>query len=113
MTYHRARSVAEFPEPHRFGVWWNQTRFKVYRNLSLVKSAITNETNYDGTVRSDVKIYEYVGESWELIYEIPRGSVKREHELWAKGPAPKTLAVSESSVEEAIDSILQSQRGNA
>jgi hypothetical protein len=96
----------DFPEPHRFGVWWDQRRFKIYRNLSLVKSAITNDTDYSGQVRNHVRIYEHDGHRWQLIYELNKGDRKDDHELWVKGRAPKTLAVSDESVEAAIASIL-------
>lgn len=103
-----ARSESEFPAPPKFGIWWNRSRFQIYRTLSLVKSSITNDTDHKDLTRSDARIYEHTGESWELIYEIPRGSKKSEHELWAQGPAPKTLAVSDASVEAAIASIMNS-----
>lgn len=106
MTWTSARSEQEFPEPHRFGVWWNQHRFKIYRNLSLVKSAITSDTDYHGLVRSDTRVYEHDGNRWQLIYELHKGDRKDDHELWKQGPAPKTLAVSDESVEAAIASIL-------
>lgn len=102
----RASSEAEFPEPHRFGMWRGGYMFQVYRNLSLVKAAVTAIAR-NGTVGTDVKIYEHDGERWQLIYHLPPGTVKSEHELWKNGAkAPKTLAVSDESVNAAIASIL-------
>ena len=102
----RADSEAEFPEPHRFGVWARGS-FWVYSDLSRVKGAISSSSSlcdYDGKVRWEIKIYEHTGESWELIYMLPAGSDKQAHELWG-GVAPKTMTVSQSAVDAAIASI--------
>ncbi len=113
MAGYYAKSEADFPDPHRFGAWWNEHRFQVYRNLSLVKSAVTTHSDSNGVSRHNVKIYEHDGYCWQLIYEITKGENKNEHELWKKGPAPKTLAVSDESVDAAITSILEAIRDEA
>jgi hypothetical protein len=103
-TSTRARSVSEFPDPHKFGIWWNESTFVVYRNLSLIKAAITNKTNYEGITQRDAKIFEHDGKEWQLIYHVPQGINRLDHELW-KSAAPKTGTVSDAAVEAAIASI--------
>lgn len=104
-TNYPAASPADFPEPHRFGIW-NGFSFAIYSNLSQVKSAITSKlTDYDGSVRREVRVYEHDGTRWQEIYYLPQGSAKNDCPLW-HGVAPKTLAVSDEAVEAAIQSIL-------
>ena len=105
---YRATSPAEFPEPHRFGTW-NGFVFRIYPNLSQIKSAITSQsTDWNGLLKSDIKVYEHDGDGWQEIYSLTKGESKQAHELWKNGVAPKTLAVSDSAVDAAIQSILKS-----
>lgn len=99
-------SPIDFPDPHRFGIWWNEHSFQVYRNLSMVKSAITGASNHEDRLRSNAVVYEHDGDDWQEIYRFARGDKKSDHELWKNGPAPKTRAVSETAVQAAIQSIL-------
>lgn len=104
---YRATSPADFPEPHRFGMW-NRYSFRIYPNLTQVKTAITsNHTDWNGLIKSDLKIYEHDGDGWQEIYSLTKGENKLAHPLWRDGKAPTTMAVSDSAVDAAIESILK------
>lgn len=106
--YTNAKSPAEFPEPTPFGIWHAERRFSTHRTLSLVKAAITSHCDFNDQVRQDKKVYEWVDGKWLLIYHLPAGTVRLEHELWKKGPAPKSAAgIDEQAEQEALASILK------
>lgn len=104
---YRASSPADFPDPHRFGMW-NGFAFGIYPNLSQIKSAISSVyTDGYGFVRSDLWIYEHDGHRWQEIYALKKGEPKIGHKLWKDGVAPKTLVVSDEAVDAAIESIMK------
>lgn len=111
----RCSSESEFPSQPAYLAWryaggrLHHGQCALYPNLSLLKAAVTNDCGYDDKPRHTWKIYEFAGE-WTLIYEIPEGVDKKQHELWRNGPAPKTSQVaSEDDVQAAIESILKSR----
>lgn len=118
-------SIDEFPDWPAYAVWAapyeivnsRGVRFKrngwftCYDTLSQVKSAITRDSDYaldaSGGVQRDYHVYERHKKQWVEIYSLPTGTVKRKHELWAKGAAPKVpQAVDEEDVQAAIASIV-------
>lgn len=96
----------DFPEPSRYLVWRNRNRVSIYDNLSLVKTAVTYDTDSDGLVRQEFLVFEWDGTAWQQIYEIPKRSIKADHVLWKNGAAPKhKQTISDAEVQAAIASI--------
>lgn len=120
-------SVDEFPDWPAYALWcepytptyagrqpYQQNGyFSCYNSLSMVKAAVTNDAKYtrsaghpDGTLQRSYRIYERHNNQWIEIYKIEAGTLKKQHELWKRGAAPKQpQAVDEDEVAAAIASI--------
>lgn len=107
--YVRVRTPEDFPQPTRFGIHRPRGKtFTLHDTLSLVKSAISNETrSWNETFHTDYDIYEWVEGEWCHIFNMRMGDVKAQHVLW-QGAAPKTAGLSEAATEKAVAAAIQS-----
>ena len=101
--YNAVRSPDDFPKPAAFGIWRpKRSSFTLHDNLSLAKSAMTNETrSWNDTFATDYEVYEWVEGEWCHIYSMTEGTARKQHTLWL-APAPKTAGISVTATDKAV-----------
>lgn len=80
----------------------------LHESMSLLKAFITRNYARSGTMNTNVKVYEIYKGAPQLLYDLPKGTVKAESDLWKKKPKDRAVVVDEDDLAAALESIQRS-----